>query len=605
MNTIAFQNGIKRAQEGMQQFQRGAARVAKAAGEMTREMRERDIQAYGAAMDGLRAKFNPLYGVIRTYRDTVAEVRQAHAVGAISAEEMTAAINRERTAALASIGALKGRTTALTQMGGASRLAAANARNLSYQLIDIGQGIPLMFQSPLYGLQNLGFQIAQISQLYMGQGGLSQALKDVGGQLLGFTRYLGPAALAVGAVAAGVAGLTHEINQSAEVQVGFFDVVQAGFSLISEQIMGVVGPAINQLLIWFGQMWGVISPVLKTVGNGIIGTFVGAFDAVVASWDKLPAAMGDLIIQAANTVIQHVKYMIRSVQVEFNKFFGGLDQMLQDAGMPTLGIRVDPISLAGGEIPNPFAGAASGAGKAASGAFSNAMSRDYLGEAFGALSQRAQDIARTRAEMEALEDATGKAGGKAKELGDKLSEAAKAAQQEWEFYRSTFSGFFSDLRGGLSEGKNFWQSFGEAASSALNKILDRWMELIANNIFSILMPSPVGGGGGGGGLLSGLFSGIGKLFGFAQGGSFQVGGSGGIDSQLVAFKASPNETVSVTKPGQEARMAQPVRVELEVQEGALFDTRVRRIAGEGDVQVAKTIERNFGGMMADYNQRNG
>lgn len=41
-----------------------------------------------------------------------------------------------------------------------------------------------------------------------------------------------------------------------------------------------------------------------------------------------------------------------------------------------------------------------------------------------------------------------------------------------------------------------------------------------------------------------------KLFGFASGGSFQVGGSGGIDSQLVAFKASPNEQVSVTKPGQ-------------------------------------------------------
>lgn len=41
-----------------------------------------------------------------------------------------------------------------------------------------------------------------------------------------------------------------------------------------------------------------------------------------------------------------------------------------------------------------------------------------------------------------------------------------------------------------------------------------------------------------------------KLFGFASGGSFNVGGSGGIDSQLVAFKASPNEQVSVTKPGQ-------------------------------------------------------
>jgi tape measure domain-containing protein len=41
-----------------------------------------------------------------------------------------------------------------------------------------------------------------------------------------------------------------------------------------------------------------------------------------------------------------------------------------------------------------------------------------------------------------------------------------------------------------------------------------------------------------------------SLFGFANGGQFQVGGSGGTDSQLVAFRASPNETVSVRRPDQ-------------------------------------------------------
>jgi hypothetical protein len=61
------------------------------------------------------------------------------------------------------------------------------------------------------------------------------------------------------------------------------------------------------------------------------------------------------------------------------------------------------------------------------------------------------------------------------------------------------------------------------------------------------------GGSFAGGFSSGIDTftkGIGKLFGFADGGSFQVGGSGGTDSQLVAFKASPNERVSITKPGQ-------------------------------------------------------
>lgn len=44
------------------------------------------------------------------------------------------------------------------------------------------------------------------------------------------------------------------------------------------------------------------------------------------------------------------------------------------------------------------------------------------------------------------------------------------------------------------------------------------------------------------------FSGF-KLPGFATGGAFTVGGSGGTDSQLVAFKATPGEQVTISTPG--------------------------------------------------------
>ena len=54
--------------------------------------------------------------------------------------------------------------------------------------------------------------------------------------------------------------------------------------------------------------------------------------------------------------------------------------------------------------------------------------------------------------------------------------------------------------------------------------------------------------------LSGMGSNMGgffnELFGFANGGRFVVGGAGGMDSQLVAFKASPGEEVSVRTPQQ-------------------------------------------------------
>ncbi|MBI5427258.1 MAG: hypothetical protein HZA02_03140 [Nitrospinae bacterium] len=50
-----------------------------------------------------------------------------------------------------------------------------------------------------------------------------------------------------------------------------------------------------------------------------------------------------------------------------------------------------------------------------------------------------------------------------------------------------------------------------------------------------------------GGFLGGLDL---PIPGFAQGGSFTVGGAGGVDSQLVAFRATPGETVQVRNPGQ-------------------------------------------------------
>lgn len=91
----------------------------------------------------------------------------------------------------------------------------------------------------------------------------------------------------------------------------------------------------------------------------------------------------------------------------------------------------------------------------------------------------------------------------------------------------------------------------QKVEDVLKGLLSQLANVLANRAFQMLFQGGFGGGGGGG-FLGGLFGGIGKLFGFANGGQFQVGGAGGIDSQVVAFRASPNETVTVTKPGQDA-----------------------------------------------------
>jgi lambda family phage tail tape measure protein len=80
------------------------------------------------------------------------------------------------------------------------------------------------------------------------------------------------------------------------------------------------------------------------------------------------------------------------------------------------------------------------------------------------------------------------------------------------------------------------------------------------------------GAGGISNFLSGLFSNGGEAAQpttvnvpqFATGGAFNVGGTGGVDSQMVAFRASPGERVTVQTPAQQARGRRPANVTINV-----------------------------------------
>ncbi len=76
-------------------------------------------------------------------------------------------------------------------------------------------------------------------------------------------------------------------------------------------------------------------------------------------------------------------------------------------------------------------------------------------------------------------------------------------------------------------------------------IFENLLRLATDQLFAQLL-SGFGGFGGGGSFLGGL----GSFLGFRTGGNMLVGGSGGADSQLVAFKATPGERVTVERPDQ-------------------------------------------------------
>jgi hypothetical protein len=56
--------------------------------------------------------------------------------------------------------------------------------------------------------------------------------------------------------------------------------------------------------------------------------------------------------------------------------------------------------------------------------------------------------------------------------------------------------------------------------------------------------------GGSGGGLGGILSLIPNLLGFAEGGSMDVGGHGGQDTKLAAFKVTPGENITIRTPAQ-------------------------------------------------------
>lgn len=114
----------------------------------------------------------------------------------------------------------------------------------------------------------------------------------------------------------------------------------------------------------------------------------------------------------------------------------------------------------------------------------------------------------------------------------------------------SMSAGMSETASGLADGiSQIFEGMGSAIAGLFDKTkstsdkLKDLLKAMINTIFSMMGSS----GGGIGGLFKGL---LGGLMGFKNGGAFTVGGAGGVDSQLVAFKATPGEQVNVSKAGQ-------------------------------------------------------
>lgn len=136
------------------------------------------------------------------------------------------------------------------------------------------------------------------------------------------------------------------------------------------------------------------------------------------------------------------------------------------------------------------------------------------------------------------------------------AQKTREAKDLYDLAKASFTGFVTDLRQGLMDGKTVWEAFGNAGKNALDKIAGALIDMAAKKLFESAFGGAAGGGGGGlfggilggggagstsGGLLDFIFTGLmGSPFGLANGGVLNRGNvipfaRGGIVSRPTLF----------------------------------------------------------------------
>lgn len=219
-----------------------------------------------------------------TERATAAASRARSALIAEEAASVRLAAAKNREAAAQNTAATAAGRAAVASRGAAraARQSAAQTQNLIFQVQDVVVGLG-SGQKPLTVLLQQGTQIAGAFGPGTGVTGiLKGVVRAIGAMVAPFL----PVIAVVGVVAAGFGILTNEIAGTTDVAVGFGDVVKASFQLAAESIGQFLAPAISAIGPYFTAAYNFVIEATKTVVNGILGAFVGTYNAIRGLWGE-------------------------------------------------------------------------------------------------------------------------------------------------------------------------------------------------------------------------------------------------------------------------------------------------------------------------------
>lgn len=331
--------------------------------------------------------------------------------------------------------------------------------------------------------------------------------------------------------------------------------------------------------------------IVKDGANLIINSFRACFEGVKVVWSQFPNIIGAAVVGAVNAVINGVNVMVKAAKTALNQVIELANKIpgVNIEGADTSKGLFDPLK-------NTFADELGKAVSDRNGRIAEIMASDPIGEIGKAFTASTPAVLNMNAALAATGDALDDIGGggkgnkggkvaKVKEQFDKVGDAIRRAQE-------TLGKGFSGIIDGLISKSMTWKDALIQVGRELLKYLNQ-------------MNMARGGKGlFGGGLFQGL---IGGLLGFAGGGTILPGGTGGIDSQLVAFRKSPNEQVDITKPGQRREKGSGTVV---IQQsfpisGAISSRDVQSMVQQGAAQAVDAVKRNLPGWQVEMQHTGG
>lgn len=339
--------------------------------------------------------------------------------------------------------------------------------------------------------------------------------------------------------------LAQGIDRTARNVAGFVDAFLTGFRFLSTEVPAFIQKMVDGVARWLtGKLFDVLRGVIDKV-KFVSDAFFRLYDAVVgnsyvpdmvegiAHWmGKLDAGM----VRPALGATDATREAFETLRDDVANIF---ERLMTDSERATRQLAQDMATL--------DKGLAEGA-----------ITPTEYAQALGGLHAENMQTGDQIAPLGAMADG--------RDIAEMMRAGVRASQDAFDDAANAFADTFAQGMGRALEGdiKGLFRDM-------LRDLLDNSLRDLGRTLFSAMGGSATGGGGGFWGAVLGAF----KIPGFKTGGSFKVGGSGGADSQLMAFRATPGEMVDIRRPGQDSGSG---AMAVHVVPSPYFDVQVEKVA---------------------------